>query len=84
MTTDSDEGRRQAEAAKPEPLKVGNKVRLRAGGNVMVVVALEDYGNQAVCEWRSLVGTDGQPGDFLMREPFPAASLVQAEPTNQW
>jgi uncharacterized protein YodC (DUF2158 family) len=91
MTTDPEEGRRQIEAMKPEPLKVGDKVRLKAGVRGMVVVALEDYGNMVVCEWMELNpgGLDPNKGysyeelsglsdTVAKRDTFPAAALVRA------
>ena len=79
MTTDPEEGRRQIEAMKPEPLKVGDRVRLAAAINsdltAMVVVALEDYGNQAVCV------PGAAPADIAheYRETFPASALVRVD-----
>lgn len=91
MTVDPEEGRCQIEAMKPEPLKVGDKVRLAAGQSVMVVVELEDYGNMAVCEWMPTeplsisehddgyrdtpAGSNPSP----QRETFPVSSLVRVE-----
>ena len=84
MTTDEQEGRRQIEAMQPEPIKVGDKVCLRAAasfvsqaevdakaGRVMTVKAMEDYGNVAVCEWGEAPHTD--------RDTFPVRSLVRVE-----
>jgi hypothetical protein len=65
MTTDPEEGQRQAEAMQPPKLKVGDKVRLKAGSLLMRVVSLEDYGNQVVCE--------GEPDQC---ETYSARSLV--------
>ena len=74
MTTDPQEGARQIEAMKPPALKMGDKVRLSAGGErVMIVVELQDYGNAAVCEWK---GDD----DIMHDDAFPARSLVLVEP----
>ena len=72
MTTDPEEGRRQIEAMKPEPLKVGDKVRLKAGTQVMRVVQLEDYGNMVDCNWF-------EDGDVACSDTFPAASLVRVD-----
>ena len=72
LTTDEKEGRRQAEVMKPEPFKMGDKVRLAAGGDrIMTVVEMQDYGNQVVCEW-------DEP--MKMDEIFPVSSLVRVEP----
>lgn len=78
MTTDPEEGRRQIEAMKPEPLKVGDKVRLAAGGErVFRVAELQDYGNMAECEWYEPLGV----GDAVARrfDIFPVSSLVLVE-----
>lgn len=73
VTTDPEEGRRQIEAMKPEPLKVGDKVRLSAGGErEMRIADLKDYGNVAMCWW--YVG-DGSVGT----DDFPARSLVRVD-----
>ena len=73
MTTDPEEGRRQAETMQPEPIKVGDRVRLSAGGErVMIVVAMEDYGNKVVCEWK---GED----QIVYDDRFPVRSLVRVE-----
>ena len=70
MTIDPDEGRRQIETMQPPKLKVGDKVRLKAGGErVMTITALEDYGNQVVCDWAE-----------IGRDTFPVRSLVLVEP----
>lgn len=69
MTTDADEGQRQAEAMQPPKLKVGDKVRLMAGIQHMTVVALEDYDRLAVCERQN--GPEG-----MVREAFPVVGLV--------
>lgn len=79
MTTDPEEGRRQIEAMQPEPIKVGDKVRLAAGGEcTMTVVELQDYDNMAVCEW------DPKQRDVnlweIKRDTFPVRSLVRVEP----
>jgi len=85
MTTDPDEGRRQLEAMKPEPLKVGDKVRLAAGGErIMTVVAMEDYGNNAVCQWADVIAESfhdkgGIISTGTKRETFPVRSLVRVE-----
>lgn len=82
VTTDPEEGHRQIEATKPERLKVGDRVRLKAGGAVMTVVALEDYGNNVVCTWEETrygVATDDGTLMLDKRDTFPAASLVKAE-----
>lgn len=51
MTTDPEEGRRQVEqATQPQEFKVGDRVRLKAGGPEMRVVEVGDYGNQITCE----------------------------------
>lgn len=76
MTVDPQEGRRQIEAMQPPALKVGDKVRLSAGGErVFTVVELQDYDNMAVCDW----------GDMSMggRATFPVRSLVRVEPEKQ-
>ena len=76
MTTDPDEGRRQLEAMKPEPLKVGDTVRLKAGGRPMVVVdldiALEECFSMAMCEWMDV-------DDVKQQDAFPVTSLVRVE-----
>ena len=73
MTTDEEEGRRQVKAMKPERLKIGDRVRLAAGGGrTMTVIDTQDYGNQVVCEWEELMKTD---------EIFPVSSLVRLEPS---
>lgn len=68
MTTDEEEGGRQAAAMQPAPIKAGDRVRLSAGTRAMTVVALEDYGNMAVCEWH-----DGEGRS----ESFPVRSLAR-------
>jgi uncharacterized protein YodC (DUF2158 family) len=71
MTTDPEEGRRQIEAMQPPQLKVGDKVRLKAGGeHVMTVVAVYDYGNKVDCAWTETT----KHGDL-----FPASALVRVE-----
>lgn len=78
MTTDPEEGRRQIEAMKPEPLKVGDKVRLAAGGErVFRVAEPQDYGNMIECEWYEPLGV----GDAVARrfDVFPVSSLVLVE-----
>jgi uncharacterized protein YodC (DUF2158 family) len=71
MTTDPEEGRRQIEAMKPPAIKVGDKVRLKAGGErVMLVIELYDYGNKALCRWET---TDVQ------RERFPVSALAKVD-----
>jgi uncharacterized protein YodC (DUF2158 family) len=76
MTTDPDEGRRQIKATKPPAIKVGDTVRLRAGGErTMTIVALEDYGNMAVCEWQHHEGALAQ----AERDTLPVSGLVLAE-----
>jgi hypothetical protein len=79
MTTDPDEGRRQIEAMKPPAIKVGDKVRLRAGGRVMEVIGLADYQNLAECVWHEPIGEPAL-GDSvaLRRDVFPVRSLVLA------
>ncbi len=81
MTTDPEEGRRQAEAMQPEPIKLGDKVRLSAGGDrVMTVVALKDYGNMVVCEWSQW---DESFHDAVKHhDAFPPRSLVRADATS--
>ena len=79
MTTDPEEGRRQIEAMQPEPIKVGDKVRLSAGGErVMTVVELQDYDNMAVCE---CPGPSEDQIDGFSRDTFPVRSLVRVEPS---
>jgi uncharacterized protein YodC (DUF2158 family) len=74
MTTDPDAARRQIEAMAPSALQVGDLVRLKAGGNrVFTVVAIEDYGNNAVCEWQEHEGALAQ----ARRDTFPAHTLVR-------
>lgn len=77
MTTDEEEGKRQIAAMQPAPFKVGDKVRLSAGSQTMTVVALEDYGNMAVCEWEP----EPVPPDHAAqyRDTFSARSLVRVE-----
>jgi uncharacterized protein YodC (DUF2158 family) len=52
----------------PAPLKVGDKVRLTAGGKTMTVTGMEDYGNMVVCEWQD-----------TQHDTFPARSLVRVD-----
>jgi hypothetical protein len=81
MTIDPEEGRRQIEAMKPPALKVGDKVRLSAGGErVMTVLGLYDYGNNAMCEWREpwILAEDETQADDK-RDMFPVRSLVRVE-----
>lgn len=94
MTTDPEEGQRQIEAMKPEPLKVGDKVRLKAGGErVMTVVEQLDYGNNLACEWLefnpggldpnkgySYEELSGMSDTVAKRDTFPARSLVRVDP----
>ena len=80
MTTDADEGARQIADMKPEPFKVGDKVRLKAGGErVMTVAALEDYGNLAVCAWWEPKDSPEGLEPTEKRDSFPVSSLVLAE-----
>lgn len=84
MTVDPEEGRRQIEAMKPEPLKVGDKVRLTAGTQVMTVVGVADYGNIAHCQWAEVVaekwGDDAATViTKTMGDTFPVSSLVRVE-----
>lgn len=61
-----------------QPLKpvIGDLVRLKAGGaRVMTVVALDDYGNTATCEWQEHEG----PLVQALRESFPVRSLMRAD-----
>ena len=82
MTTDEQEGRRQAEAMKPPALKVGDKVRLAAGGDrVMAVVELQDYNFAAVCEWATSEDAEGK--SEVKRERFSVRSLVLVEREKQ-
>jgi hypothetical protein len=75
MTTNPEEGRRQTEAMQSPKLKVGDKVRLAAGGErVMTVVELQDYDNQAVCEWNPKQ-LDVNLWE-INRDTFPVRSLV--------
>lgn len=69
MTTDEQEGRRQAEAMQPVPFKVSDSVHLSGGVRPMKVIRLEDYGNMAVCQWTD---EDGQECE----DSFPVRSLV--------
>ena len=66
MTTDEEEGRRQAQSLQPAKIAVGDSVRLRAGQKLMTVAALEDYGNVAVCE-----------NEHGGRDSYPVSSLVK-------
>ena len=67
MTTDPEEGRRQIESMTPH-LKVGDEVRLKAGGNrVMHILSFEDYGNMAVVEWKE--------DDIVYDDRLPVSSL---------
>jgi hypothetical protein len=55
VSVDPEEGMRQIEAMKP--IRVGDKVRQKGkpgwpDGPEMTVVALEDYDNVAVCQWK--------------------------------
>jgi hypothetical protein len=77
VTTDPEEGRRQIEAMKPEPLKAGDTVRLAAGSErtTMIVLEMQDYDNMAVCEWEA---EDG----IIHEEPFPVRSLVRVDKDN--
>ena len=78
MTTDPEEGARQIEAMKPPALKVGDRVRLTAGGErVMTVVHLRDYDNMAVCDWD--VPDAVLVEDKQRRDSFPVRSLVRVE-----
>lgn len=93
MTTDPEEGRRQIEAMQPSALKVGDKVRLKAGGErVMIVVGERDYGNVLECEWYELNsgGLDPDKGysyeelsgmseTVAKRDTFPVRALVRVE-----
>lgn len=84
MTTDAEEGRRQIEAMKPEPLKVGDKVRLKAGGErVMTVIGTADYQNLVECVW-SEPATDPAllrkgASTEAKRDVFPVRSLMRVE-----
>ena len=83
MTTDPEEGQRQVDqmtATKQHEFKVGDKVRLRAGGPEMTVAAVEDYGNQIVCEYQvRRVDTD-PPGEWeTHRETHSRASLAPVD-----
>lgn len=77
MTTDAEEGRRQVEAMKLPALKVGDRVRLAAGGQEMEIVALEDYGNKVMCEW----GPKQVDVNLwqINRATFPVRSLVRVD-----
>ncbi|SRR5690349_11251700 len=78
VTTDPEEGARQIEAMKPEPLKVGDKVRLSAGGErTMTVVELQDYDNMAVCDWDDPAAV--LPEMRELRDTFPVRSLVRVD-----
>lgn len=85
MTTDPDEGRRQIEAMQPAPLKVGDKVRLSAGGErVMTVVTLNDYANSVVCKWVEVVAESFDEAGGMVKtatkhEPFPVRWLVKVD-----
>lgn len=82
VTTDPEEGARQIEAMKPPALKVGDRVRLTAGGErVMQIIELRDYDNMALCVW----APDGRDwaGSMecieLLQDVFPVRSLVRVE-----
>lgn len=85
MTTDPEEGRRQVEAMQPKPLKVGDKVHLRAGGREMTVVGVVDYGNMIHCQWAEVVAEDWGDGKGAsvttktMGDTFSADVLVRVE-----
>jgi preprotein translocase subunit YajC len=68
MTTNPEQGKRQFEEQKQqEQIRVGDKVRLRAGGEYqreMTVVEMGDYGKQLICE-------------YTERAMFSARSLVK-------
>ena len=91
MTTDEEEGRRQAQSLQPAKIAVGDSVRLKAGTRIMKVIALEDYGNVAVCQeeqegWRdshtisALVKVEGQcPEPTQSTSQSPIASSENAD-----
>jgi hypothetical protein len=76
MTTDPEEGSRQVDAMQPEPLKVGDSVRLKAGDGsmTMTVVGFEDYGNMVVCDL----------GQVLEIATLEADTVVTPELVKEW
>jgi hypothetical protein len=75
VTTDENEGQKQAEQSnKPRQFAVDDRVRLKAGGPPMRVLAIEDYGNQIVCEVRTPLD-EAAGSESITRETHSAASL---------
>jgi len=70
VTTNEEDGYAQAQRMQSPKIAVGDTVRLKAGTYPMKVVALEDYGNKAVCEGVEDQGEEGQ-------ETYPVSSLVK-------
>lgn len=78
VTTDPEEGQKQAEQSTERiNFKVDDWVRLKAGGGAMRVVAVEDYGNQYVCEKRTPVD-EAEGIDQITQEVHSRASLELA------
>jgi len=79
VTTDPAEGQKQAEQSTKQPeFKAGDWVRLKAGGRAMRVVAVEDYGNQYVCEKLD----EAAGSQAISIETHSRAALVATEPTD--